>query len=228
MLINSNSTLYCLEIPELQKSQYKKWGQLLPLDRKRRIEIAPAFQRPLLAYSDLFVRYLASATLNISADKIAFDNGAYGKPYIVGFPTFQYNVSHSENLFVVFVSNRSVGVDVEKIKSPNIQIANRFFTENEKNYVFSDPALTIKRFYEIWTRKEAYVKYLGKGLSHPLLSFDVLKDIGDNFYTFELDKYIISAFSGNKVASPYPITTITEDELIMALSSVNQTQKVKQ
>lgn len=194
-------------------------------ERKKRIKCLVPAQRTILIGSELIVRILACNYLNINNSEIVFGQNSYGKPYIIGFPNFHFNVSHSENLLVILLSDQPVGVDVEKTRNPNIQNANRFFTENEKNYVLSDPSLTIKRFYEIWTRKEAYVKYLGKGLSHPLLSFDVLNELGDNFFTFELGQYIISTFTDSKVIQPYPIKQILENELIMALASLNKDQK---
>lgn len=222
---NQKPCLFYLKIISSPNQQIDRYWNLLSPERKKRIKSLGPDQRTILIGSELIVRILACNHLNINNSEIVFGQNSYGKPYIIGYPNFQFNVSHSENLLVVLVSDQAVGVDVEKIRNPNIQIVNRFFTENEKDYVLSNPSLTTKRFYEIWTRKEAYIKYLGKGLSHPLLSFDVLKEHGDNFFTFELDQYIISAFSDNKVIPPYPIKQIFEDELIMALASINKDQK---
>ena len=212
--------LFYIQISDLNTNQYLNCWGLIPQERKKRIETAPNFQKALIANSDLLVRYLASNNFNIPANQIVFEKGEYGKPHIRGFPNFQFSVSHAGNLLVVFVSDSIVGVDTEKISTPNLQIATRFFTRNESDYIHSNPLLSAKRFYEIWTCKEAYIKYLGKGLSCSLSSFDVLKEIRDNFYIFELIGYMISAFSDNKVLHPYPVTQITEDYLIKSLSSL--------
>lgn len=219
----SNKTLqqiFYIQLADLNTRRYLKCWDILPQERKTRIETAPNFQKAVIAYSDLLVRYLTSNNFNIPTNKIVFEKGEYGKPYIREIPNFQFSVSHAGNLLVVFVSDLAVGVDTEKISTPNLQIATRFFTKNESDYIYSNPLLSAKRFYEIWTCKEAYIKYLGKGLSCSLSSFDVLKEIRDNFYIFELNGYMISAFSGNKVLHPYPVTQITEDYLIEALSSL--------
>lgn len=222
---NLSPCLFYLTITSSPNQKINRYWDLLSPERKKRIKSLGPDQRTILIGSELIVRILACNYLNINNSEIVFGQNSYGKPYIIGFPSFHFNVSHSEDLLVALVSDQAVGVDVEKIRNPNIQIVNRFFTENEKDYVLSDPSLTTKRFYEIWTRKEAYVKYLGKGLSHPLLSFDVLKGLRDNFFIFELGQYIISAFSDNKVTPPYPIKQILENELIMALASLNKDQK---
>jgi len=52
---------------------------------------------------------------------------------------------------------------------------------------------TYQRFYEVWTKKESYAKYVGKGLSIPLKTFDVIDDsIKENFSIFNINGYIIS------------------------------------
>lgn len=209
-----------MQLADLNTSQYLKCWNLIPQERKKRVETAPDSQKPLIAYSDLLVRYIASSTLNISPNNIVFDKSKLGKPFVKGFPNFRFSISHSGNLLVVFISDSAVGIDTEKISNPNLQIATRFFTKNESDYIISEPSLSAKRFYEIWTCKEAYIKYLGKGLSCSLSSFDVLKEIRDNFYIFELNGYMISAFSDNKVLHPHHVTQITEDYLIEALSSL--------
>lgn len=212
--------IFYIQLNDINTVKYLKHWSLIPLERKKRVATVPNFQKALIAYSDLLVRHLVSKSFNIPANQIVFEKGEYGKPYIREFPNFQFSVSHAGNLLVVFISDSTVGVDTEKISTPNLQVATRFFTRNESDYIHSDPLLSAKRFYEIWTCKEAYIKYLGKGLSCSLSSFDVLKEIRDNFYIFELNGYMISAFSDNKVLHPYPVTQITEDYLIKSLSSL--------
>lgn len=102
----------------------------------------------------------------------------FGRPYFADTPDIDFSISHSDSLVVcaLCVSKEStprVGIDCEDIygKDP-LPLASRFFTEDEflKILEASDKALA---FTELWTKKEAYLKYLGSGLSTPLNTFDV-------------------------------------------------------
>ena len=113
-----------------------------------------------------------------------------GKPYIEGHPEIQFNISRSSNICVVALSNKPVGIDIEKIREFDFKIAVRFFSDYEQHYIF-DSMLQKERFFEIWTKKEAYLKYTGEGLTRPLSSFSVF-DIAPMFRNYYLDGYIIT------------------------------------
>jgi 4'-phosphopantetheinyl transferase len=113
----------------------------------------------------------------IPKNKLTISRNYYGKPYFVNYSNLHFNISHSENKIVIALSMMTpIGVDIEKISNPNLKLAKRFFLSEEYNYIISTKFNIIKslRFYKVWTRKEAYVKYIGKGLSIRLNSFNVL------------------------------------------------------
>ena len=122
------------------------------------------------------LRDILSRCLQCEPGKLNFDINDYGKPSIKGYK-LEFNLSHSGNLALIAVSREcKVGVDVEHIRS-NMEfesIANRFFSPNEVAELISLPLeqRTIA-FFNCWTRKEAYIKAQGLGLSLPLDSFDV-------------------------------------------------------
>ena len=75
------------------------------------------------------------------------------------------SVSHSNGTFALAVSGGEVGVDIQYARDIKRQrIAARYFTEEEAESVAADD--TGDRFFELWTRKEAYSKYTGEGLAH--------------------------------------------------------------
>jgi 4'-phosphopantetheinyl transferase len=136
------------------------------VDRRRSI-IGRGCLRLLLA------RILASPpdTLEIKYDE-------FGKPCLSAKHTaLQFNVSHSGDVILIAIARgRAVGVDVEKIRT-DLEldgIAARFFSINECKVLTSlvGPA-RYRAFFTCWTRKEAYVKARGIGLSLPLDQFDV-------------------------------------------------------
>ena len=95
---------------------------------------------------------------------------SFGKPYLPGTP-LHFSASHSSGLALYAISSRQVGVDLEYLRPdfPFRDIARRFFREDEIAYLDSLPASDQHRaFFMLWTRKEAYLKALGLGLSESL------------------------------------------------------------
>ena len=87
---------------------------------------------------------------------VCLPEGDSGRPYI--------SVSHSSGTFALAVSGGEVGLDIQYARDVKRQkIAARYFTEEEAASVAADD--TGDRFFELWTRKEAYGKYTGKGLA---------------------------------------------------------------
>jgi phosphopantetheinyl transferase len=87
-----------------------------------------------------------------------------------------FNISHSGGHVVCAVCDEPVGIDVEVVKPIDMNIANRFFSEDERERIFSGPEDERGRlglFYDVWTRKESFIKMTGEGLSRPLKAFSV-------------------------------------------------------
>lgn len=127
-----------------------------------------------------FLRALLARYLDTTPEEVRFAYGPYGKPVLDGAyseSSLRFNASHSGEWAVyAFVQDQEVGVDVEHIKADfeTEGIAERFFSALEVQ-TLSGLAEEEKpaAFFRCWTRKEAYIKALGSGLSHPLDSFDV-------------------------------------------------------
>ena len=152
-------------------------------------------QKKLSLISDLFVRCIACAELKLNNEDLIFDKNTHGKPYLDGFLSFQYNVSHTKNAILVGFSEKPIGVDIEKIKESNMKLAKRFFSENELSHILLGNGRN-ELFYEIWTKKEAYIKWAGKGMALPLNTFDVTNsELCGLFTTTTIDDYMISACS---------------------------------
>ena len=100
----------------------------------------------------------------------------FGKPSLKRKDIF-YNISHSGKYVTCAISNKMVGIDIQKHIEKFEEIIS-FFSISEKEYLASIPLqkLLIKEFFKIWTVKESYVKFLGRGLYKELDSFSLFLD----------------------------------------------------
>ena len=109
--------------------------------------------------------------------RIKFRYNIHGKPELAGNTSLRFNLSHSKDLALAAVTaNKSVGIDVEYRREnvDYLKLANRFFAKNEAD-ALRKVSLDHRKetFFRIWTRKEAYIKAHGEGLSLPLDQFEV-------------------------------------------------------
>lgn len=118
----------------------------------------------------------------------------YGKPYINNVENFHFNLSHSGHYVAIAVSERRIGIDIEKKETVDYRIAERFFCKKEAQTIFSCSSEQERAdaFYRIWTLKESYVKAIGKGLSIPFSSFEF--DIGDKIKVNDSKQRVIFHF----------------------------------
>jgi 4'-phosphopantetheinyl transferase len=157
-----------------EKSSYFK--SILSLDEQERAgrfrKIGDA-QRYIAARGAL--RSLLGAYLTIEPNRLQFAYDAFGKPHLAGegpLASMRFSVSHSDDLALLgFARGHKIGVDVERIR-PDIDfedLAARYFSPNDFKKLRSLPANQQREaFYWGWTRKEAYLKGRGEGLSFPL------------------------------------------------------------
>ena len=126
------------------------------------------------------LRLLLSRYLHTLPEQIQLRYGPQNKPYLAEKntqPLLQFNLAHSHNLAVYAVTRRQeLGVDIEALRplDDKEQIARRFFSTAEYNTLVSLPEeQKLTGFFNCWTRKEAYLKALGDGLTQPLDQFSV-------------------------------------------------------
>ncbi len=126
------------------------------------------------------LRSILSSYIELPAETLEFEYGDFGKPRLAsatGDCPIRFNVAHSDALAVYAVSlGHEVGVDVEQVRPiPELlSIAKQFFSGCEHTALRALPDDSqIDAFFNCWTRKEAYLKAGGQGLSEPLDQFDV-------------------------------------------------------
>ncbi len=155
-------------------------GEMLCDEERRR---AARFYRPELQQRFTagrgLLRTILSKYLGAPPDTLKFTYNSYGKPALSGAAAggLEFNLSHSADIAVLGVCRgRSIGVDVETIRSQVKceELAKRFFSPREVDVLQNLPApQRRKAFFHAWTRKESYIKAVGRGLAVPLDSFDV-------------------------------------------------------
>lgn len=125
------------------------------------------------------LRSILGRYLNLSPEALEFGQTEYGKPFLTNPEAagLLFNLSHSGEVAVIAVAReREVGVDVEIMRADfaTNEVAEHFFSVAEI-YTLSglEPDQRTQAFFNCWTRKEAYVKARGEGLSMPLDVFDV-------------------------------------------------------
>jgi 4'-phosphopantetheinyl transferase len=126
-----------------------------------------------------WLRTLIGRYLNKPPEALNFTYSEYGKPSLQVESTLQlrFNVAHSGDFALyAFVLGRDIGVDIESINPEfaSETIAERFFSANEVAALLAfSKSEQAHAFFDCWTRKEAFIKAQGRGLSLPLDAFEV-------------------------------------------------------
>lgn len=144
-------------------------------DRARRFRVERARNGFVLTRATL--RSLLALYLGSTPQEVRFRYAVQGKPALAGDGDLSFNVSHTDGLALMgFVKRRAIGVDVENLdrEIEAERLAERFFSERERQALRSLGGDELRAaFFRCWTRKEAYIKAKGDGLSLPLHRFDV-------------------------------------------------------
>ena len=187
------SEIYAINIKEEFSNQmYLKL--LNEVSEKRRLKISQYkfkddAKRSLFA--GILVKYIIRCKFNLKKNEVNISYNEYGKSYIVDRPECHYNLSHSGDWVICGCSNHEIGVDIEKVKQIDFSIAKRFFTHSEYAYLQKkDKQQQMNAFFDLWTLKESYIKYKGKGLSIDLNSFE---------FQFENGKFSLNLCDNSKL-----------------------------
>ena len=167
----------------LEMSKRERWTLEESLSAEER-ERASRFRRPvdrayfLAAHGAL--RVILGRCLGVEPRCLRFSYGRFGKPALGGgleANSVEFNLSHSGELALVAASfGRRLGIDLEQVDTSRSgkEIAERFFSSREKAALRTLPRdRQSDAFFACWTRKEAYLKARGDGLSFPFDRFSV-------------------------------------------------------
>ncbi len=153
------------------------WRQLNPdeLDRAQRYRFERDRRRFVVARGML--RVILARYTGLAPNAIQFEYSDHGKPELPDRPDLAFNASDSGEWMALGVTrDRLIGVDIEQVRADvaTLEIADRFFSAREVAALRALPQDDrTDAFFRCWTRKEAFIKAIGEGLSYPLHEFDV-------------------------------------------------------
>jgi len=171
-----------LELPDDALSRLRSLLSGDEIERACRLRFPHARRRFIASRGIL--RDLLGRYLGIEPVGLRFVYNHHGKPALDGalVQGLSFNVAHAGNVaFYGIASGRLIGIDVERLRTDlPLNLAEHFFSERERQSLRSVPAsLRTVAFFNCWTRKEAYIKARGLGLSLPLRDFDVTLKPGE-------------------------------------------------
>ena len=160
------------------------WAVLDEHERERAGRFVFAADRERFVVSHSLMRRALSRYADVRPEAWRFVAQAFGKPTIDATQvegTLSFNMAHSDGLVACAVARHEVGIDVESVdrRLQPLEIAAQFFSQRELLWLRRCPEeQRALRFIELWTLKEAYVKALGTGLSHPFHTFGFAVNAG--------------------------------------------------
>ena len=163
------------------RADESRWQEVLSSDELTRASRFhfPADRQCFVATRAL-LRTILAGYLSTDPKRLSFSYSKKEKPSLVlqrAGVDVTFNVSHSRGIaLLAFVQRREIGIDVEQVREDfDVEaIARRFFSAREQEQLAALPNdEKFEAFFRCWTRKEAYIKATGDGLSLPLHQFDV-------------------------------------------------------
>ena len=166
---------YHYNIRDLSDESYTHYYSLMSEEKKRRVDrFRFEDDKKRTVVGEMLARQAISEWCGVPEESIVFEIAEHGKPYAKNL-NIEFNISHSADMAVCVVDADPVGVDIEKIRPVDLNTAKRIFNKDEIRYIFgcvsdvedynhylNDEVL--QRFFELWTKKEAYGKLVGMGL----------------------------------------------------------------
>jgi len=168
-------TLFDLDVGADALARYASWLDASERERAARFRYDRDRNRFVARRGQL--RELLGRDLGVAPGTLQLAEDAHGKPVLLDDPELSFNLSHSSGCALIATARGMViGCDIEW-RNPELacpKVAERLFAPAEYKALTALPSEQwVEGFFNCWTRKEAYVKALGLGLSYPLDAFTV-------------------------------------------------------
>jgi 4'-phosphopantetheinyl transferase len=218
--------IWCASLRVSSQRLNDLWYLLLDDEKKKANKFISVQAKEGFIISRGILRLLLSKYLGIAPEKLVLKQGEYGKPYVQPDTeqlSLEFNISHSKDLVLLaFTLRNQIGIDIEYIQKDFSyeEIAPHFFSKQENITLSVLPKEQQREaFFTCWTRKEAFIKAIGEGLSFPLDKFDV--DLTTNEENRPLPVYIHNERVTNKVYSLYALYPARDYVAALALDALS-------
>jgi 4'-phosphopantetheinyl transferase len=208
--------IYSLNLSSVffDKNTEEKLFQILAEDEKQRIDrITSANLRKKFLCGRFLIKSQLGKVLDLHPSQITLQTTSNGRPEL-NFPNnsakiISFNLSHSQDLLALAISNNQVGIDVEFIKNRNfLQIAEFFFDPDEVKALNEiNSSGRAEFFYRLWTQKESFIKCNDDKIIN-LRSKKIAKLLDNNYHSItltSLSNYVISVTE--KITENQPFQT---------------------
>ena len=189
---------YKYDIREMTDAEFHNWYAIMSAEKQKRVDrFHFKDDKKRAVAGEMLARLALADWCQVEPRSISFGRGEHGKPFAEGLDA-QFNISHSDDFVVCAVSDRPVGIDIEKIRPVDLKISKKICTPDELyslfghipdegEFVRTDNENLLNRFFRMWTKKEARGKFLGKGLL-----FGETDVVCNEFFVDDADGYIIA------------------------------------
>ena len=152
----------------------EKYSDQVTAERREKVARLKSVQAKALSLgAEVLMKKALLKSFGIKGDLI-IGKSPQGKPSLLNYAGIHYNLSHSGNYVACALANGAVGLDLQKMDRLNLDLAKRYFAKEEVTWLFNQSIENQKKaFFDLWTIKESYMKYTGRGFSLPMSTFVV-------------------------------------------------------
>ena len=182
--------VFLLDVPRISDDEFNSLLTLVSPDRAAKVQRLKVKQKQLQSlFAKLLLRAVLCDRLNVQNSELEFFVTENGKPYLKDHKVY-FSISHTASLVAVALSNSEVGVDIEAVRPLKHNGYTKFLTADEQIYIGADSTWSEQRFFEVWTKKEAYFKRFGEGIGEMAALVSILNE--PTVSTAVLGKTVIS------------------------------------
>lgn len=164
MILDKNNfpKLFIIKVKNLTLAEFKFLLNFSDSYIKNRLNAnMPEERKVIILVANIFRKYLIEKYFSIPFDKQEIKFNQYGKPYLSNKDVF-FNVSYSGKYIVCGISNKNIGVDIQKIENYNQNIANYIFEDKIVDLIQNSDNINLE-YIKQWAKLESFLKYKGTG-----------------------------------------------------------------